>query len=134
MRLPGWEAKLSTYIESRRRRPFEWGAHDCATFAAGAVEAITGGCPFIDAHTHNTALQAERVLRRLGCSDVIDWAILSLGDPLDITLMAQRGDVVGFDGSHGPTLGVCVGSSFAGPGPEGLVFLPMQHVAYAWRV
>ena len=37
-----WHADLAAYIVSVGAKPFVWGEHDCATFAAGAVMAMTG--------------------------------------------------------------------------------------------
>jgi hypothetical protein len=45
MKPEGWEGRLNEYIESRRFMPFEWGKNDCASFAAYAVEAMTGELP-----------------------------------------------------------------------------------------
>lgn len=42
MRSETWHADLAEYIVSVGARPFAWGTHDCATFAAGAVQAMTG--------------------------------------------------------------------------------------------
>lgn len=41
-RLPDWRVRLQAYVETVRRRPFEYGETDCAIFVAGAVEAMTG--------------------------------------------------------------------------------------------
>lgn len=37
-----WRVRLSRYVHEVARRPFAWGEHDCALFAAGAVAAMTG--------------------------------------------------------------------------------------------
>lgn len=41
-RLPDWRARLARYLDTCARLPFGPGTHDCALFAAGAVEAQTG--------------------------------------------------------------------------------------------
>lgn len=41
-RLPDWRPRLVAYLAEVRTRPFAYGTHDCALFAAGAVEAMTG--------------------------------------------------------------------------------------------
>ena len=38
-RLPDWRGRLGAHLAAARARPFCYGTHDCATFAAGAVEA-----------------------------------------------------------------------------------------------
>ena len=48
MRTPYWRSALAAYIAETMRKPFAWGLHDCALFAAGAVEAMTGNDPAAD--------------------------------------------------------------------------------------
>lgn len=42
MRLATWEENLATAMEAALQQPFRWGEHDCATFAALCVLAVTG--------------------------------------------------------------------------------------------
>ena len=42
MRLHDWEHRLTRYVTEVACTGFAHGSHDCALFAAGAVEAITG--------------------------------------------------------------------------------------------
>ncbi|MCO4316350.1 hypothetical protein M8997_004075 [Phyllobacterium sp. 21LDTY02-6] len=37
-----WRPALAEYIDASMQKPFQWSEHDCALFAAGAVEAMTG--------------------------------------------------------------------------------------------
>lgn len=41
-RRPDWQGRLITYLQSIARQAFRPGRNDCALFAAGAVEAMTG--------------------------------------------------------------------------------------------
>ena len=41
-KVDNWESALYAYLDSRMETPFEWGAQDCATFASGAIESMTG--------------------------------------------------------------------------------------------
>lgn len=41
-RLPDWRQRLDDYLDSIDGKPFEWGELDCALYAAGAVQAMTG--------------------------------------------------------------------------------------------
>jgi hypothetical protein len=41
-RLKDWRAQLDAYLDGCDGKPFQWGAIDCALFAAGAVAAMTG--------------------------------------------------------------------------------------------
>lgn len=45
MRLVNWESRLMAYIAGVARAGFAFGQHDCALFAAGGVEALTGEDP-----------------------------------------------------------------------------------------
>lgn len=42
MRLPDWHQRLAATIEAATLRPFVYGEHDCCTFAADCVLAVTG--------------------------------------------------------------------------------------------
>ncbi len=44
-RLPDWHARLISYVNATRHKPFEVGELDCAIFWIGAVEAMTGRAP-----------------------------------------------------------------------------------------
>jgi hypothetical protein len=133
-RLQGWERRLTGLVEGRRRRAFEWGAHDCGLFAADAVLGTTG-VDFCDGlRDYDSALGAARVLQRHGCANVVDLVIargfIGRQHPLD----ARRGDIVAARGQHGLSLGVVCGSRFATPGADGLLFFPIDQAVRAWRV
>lgn len=135
-RLPAWPELLADYIEARRHRPFAWGTHDCATFAAGAVVAMTG-CrlagvlPAVWANEH----EATRVLQRAGGLEQAVAAVL--GDPLtgQAARFARRGSVVLVTIDGRPTLGVATGQQWwCGPSQWGLVWRPTHEVRTAWEV
>lgn len=37
-----WRSALAVYIDECMQKPFQWGEHDCALFAAGAIKIMTG--------------------------------------------------------------------------------------------
>lgn len=41
-RLPDWRSRLTVHLTNVARTPFSYGQHDCALFAAGCVEVMTG--------------------------------------------------------------------------------------------
>lgn len=131
-RVQGWEARLNAYVEASRHRPFVWGAHDCALFAAGGVAAVTGS-PLADIPTYSGPVAAARTLARMGHRDVIDLAGAYLR-PWQSVLMARRGDIAAAITDNGPTLGVALGASIAAPGEAGLIFWALHHATRAWRV
>lgn len=123
--------RLQAFIESRRDTAFAWGSHDCALFAADWVASVTGKDPADGIRgRYQTALGAGRVIKREGGLEAI--ADSRLGERVEPKL-AQRGDVVLLDGSHGPTLGVCLGVEAAAPGEDGLMLVPMSRALACWR-
>lgn len=133
-RHPDWPARLAAYVDAARDRPFLWGTHDCALFAAGAVAALTGQDPATGlAGTYADAAGAARILKALGAADVEHLATLRLGPPVPPAL-AQRGDVVSVATPHGHALGVCLGGAAAVPGVAGLEFVALPLWPLAWRV
>ena len=129
-RLPDWPLRLAAYIEAARPVQFAWAVHDCCTWAAGAVEAITGSrvpLPLYDGQR-----SAARLLRAMGGLQVAVMDVL--GSPVAPAL-ARRGDVVLLEQLPGrPALAVCVGHAWAAPGLYGLAFGPMAEACAAWRI
>lgn len=131
MRLEGWERRLEEMIEGARERPFSWGTHDCATWAAAVVLALTGrdlGATWRG--SYSTVRGAMAAVKKRGGDDLCDAVTLELGAPLTDILLARRGDIV----SDGSALGVCVGSHAAFLGSNGLVFQRMARCNMAWAV
>lgn len=119
-------------LESRATRPFDWGhdRHDCVSFAAACVEALTGDNPIRRAGmTWTTERGALRVIARMGglaaCVD-------SVLPRLPATAFAHRGDVglVEFEGRE--SLVVFEGHLLVGAGVEGLLRLPRELAKIAW--
>jgi len=134
MRVNRWEAALNRYIDECRPRPFKWGEHDCATFCAGAVQAITGNdyfAPFRGMYADEESAGAI----------VAEWAggeyesLISsiLGEPKLIGF-ANRGDVVLSMRYRLPTIGVCLGEHSAFVTKKGLTFAPTCDSEKAWSV
>lgn len=135
-RLPDWPERLAEYIDRKRRQPFAWGANDCATFAAGAVSAITGArladlLPGVWGNVH----EADRLMRDM--AGLQAGAIRMLGEPVrgDLARHAPRGSVVCVEIEGRATLGMLAsGSAWCAPGEHGLVFRPAGEVRMAWGV
>lgn len=129
-RLPDWQERLATCIAERQGLPFSWGENDCCTFAASAVEAITGHDLAAGLRGHRSAQEAAEVLREHG--GVVGLANDRLG-PAIVPALAQVGDVgmATLDGRD--TLVICAGSGWVGPGSAGLVFVEHAAASHAWR-
>lgn len=128
MRLPDWPERLADYVESMRDDPFEWGKNDCATFAAGAVEAITGKRPelpiYNDSKSYLLLIQETSMADRL-------TAIFGQSIPV---AFAQRGDVVILDHAERLILSICMGSECVSPSADGIYFSLKPNSGAAWKV
>lgn len=132
-RFEDWPRRLAAAIEAARGRPFCWGTHDCALFAADVGEALTGkdfAAEFRGRYTTRAA--AVALLGALGGLEAVVTA--ALGAPRPLPTLAQRGDVVTVDTEDGPALGICNGAQAVCAGPEGLQLAPMSMWRKAWEV
>jgi hypothetical protein len=128
MRREDWPERLSDYLESQRDVPFCWASHSCAAFAAGAVEAMTGQP--VEMPRVESARDAVRMLEERSLRDRVD----DVFGPEIVPAFARRGDLVLVDLAGRESVAVCIGADAAGPGPDGLVVVPMALVIAAWRV
>jgi hypothetical protein len=129
-----WPLRLNAWLDSVREKPFSWGAHDCVMGAADAVKMMTDEDP-AKAYRgrYVTRTEAARVLVEHGGLEAMVTA--ALGAPLSNPKFAQRGDLVLVDsGAEGPAIAVVILDKAAAPGPEGVVFVPMEAWQKAWRV
>ena len=124
-----WEQDLSDYITSKRDEPFEYGVNDCAMFASGAVEAMTGENPmeeFIGSYDSLTG--SLRSLKSIG-EGSLEATIDVKFDQIEIG-RAQRGDLAFFDGS----VGVVSGGFAYFVSDDGLERIPRDYWDKCWRV
>ena len=138
-RLPDWRARLGAHIAAHRVRPFAYGAHDCATFAAGAVQAVTGSDPAPGLAGYTTRTDGIRRLRRSGLEDHV--AVVASRFAEIPTAQAQQGDLAVIEAAGGLSLGVVCGAFVLAPTrPSGLAAVPLTptavggHVLKAFRV
>lgn len=130
---PAWQAELDLIIAGARRRAFEWGVHDCCTFAAACWQARTGTAALAGLAWASEE-QAAQLLASLGG---LQAAVTSrLGEPV-APLLAALGDLVLAVDPHDPqqrqVLAVCVGSYHVAPGARCLSSLPLHSALCAWR-
>lgn len=141
MRYPDWENRLNAYLEQVRDRPFQYGEHDCILFGCAVIHAITGEDPAAEYRgRYGDKGGAAKALREIGNGTLLRTVDAQFTrKPVG---MAQRGDLVWFDGS----IGVCVGAQAAFVGEqhiadkaevtmrEGLVMIPRALWQKAWAV
>lgn len=131
MRLEQWSTRLAEVIESARERPFDWRAHNCATFAADCVHAMTGQrLHEAFAARMTSARAARRAMRDL---ESLTDAVLGVDRRVPIAF-ARRGDVVLVPTPDAAALAICLGTAAAAVGPAGLVFVPRAGALSAWSV
>lgn len=134
-RLADWETRLAAYLEPLRLRHFQWGRHDCCTFAAGAVEAMTGVDPIPEFRgRYTTAIGSARALKRFGAGTL--EATMDSKFATVAASLAQRGDVVMTAGLLGICLGTFAMAVKTEGEREGLIRLPRAGwiEPRAWRV
>jgi hypothetical protein len=129
MRVQNWPHALAEYLRACNGRSFVFGKHDCAHFAAGAVEAITGVYP--EFPRYQSASAARRLLSEKPLRDRAG-SILAKEIPVST---AKRGDIVLVNTDNGHALGVCVGeqSQFLGKNGEAQMTQTIDCVC-AWSV
>lgn len=107
-RRPDWFPRLLSWLGECRAMPFAYGRHDCALFAAGAVQAMTG-YDFAAGYRgrYSTLAGGLRVLRRDGFSDHVELAARHL--PVCHPAQAMPGDLAVFAADGGRVLAVMQG-------------------------
>lgn len=132
-RRPDWRGRLAAYIAASAERKFRPGQHDCALFAAGAVEAMTGQNLAGDLRGYRTLNEGYAMLAKRGFKDHVALAADLL--PEVAPLMAQVGDLASVStAEHALALGVVQGPFVYVLRPDGLGLLPLTMAQRAFRV
>jgi len=135
-RLPDWPARLAALMDETLGLPFAWGRHDCVTFAARAVLAVTGEDHLQGTPQWVNARAAARALQAMGGFEAA--VSKRLGPPVSI-LQARRGDLVlmphrAVRGRWPGALAVCFGNLCGAPGHDRLSLRPLADASLCWRV
>ncbi len=132
-RRPNWRSALAAEVERHRLVPFQWGANDCALFAADCVMAMTGTDLAVDFRGHyRTAQGAARAIRKAGHDDLP--ALLAALLPEVHPVMARPGDVALVESDQGLTAGVVTGPTIAASAVDGITTLPLTRAVRAFAV
>lgn len=133
MRCPDWKGRLTAYLIAAASRPYSLGQHDCALFAAGAVDAQRGLDPARDWRgRYDTKLGGLRLLRAAGHEDHIAATAALLEEIRPV--FAAGGDVAMVSEADAPSLGVVQGEMVYVLRPDGLGLVPRAMIVRAWRV
>lgn len=133
MRQSDWKTRLIGYLGIVAQQPFEPGVSDCALFAAGAVQAMTGVDLAADWRgRYATLADGLALLQSRGFADHI---ALAAGHFAEIPpALAAAGDLAVVQGLEGEALGVVQGEGLYVLTPTRLGILPLTHAIRAFRV
>ena len=131
-RRPGWEGRLSAYVIGCMGKPFAWGTLDCATFAAGAVEALSGediAAPF---RGYTTELGGMRKARAAGYADH-EAIFADRLRPVPLSLLCE-GDVVAVEQEGRVGMAVVSGAIVYAMTVDGFGVLPLSDAVRGYAV
>lgn len=134
-RYESWAHRLLNYLATVTREPFEWGTHDCVTFCADCIKAITGDDPIQGIRgTWSTQRTAFKAMMEYGGTVDLSELCEKVGLTKIEVGRAQRGDIVVCRGEFGDYLSVVVGHTAVGPATDGLRHTPLKFATSAFRV
>ena len=132
MRLPDWKARLNAFVTATARQPYALGSHDCALFAAGAVDAVCGIDPGkVWRGKYTTKAAGLRLVRKAGHQDHVA-VFAAILDEVS-TAFAAAGDIAVVDDAGTLLLGVVQGESIYVLRPTGLGLVPRAMMLRAFR-
>ena len=132
-RFEDWPQRLTRCAIEAQSRPFVWGAHDCATFAADCVLEMTG-VDLIEGMRgrYDGPISAAKLIKNEGFDDLGD-IVSGILEEIDVDRCA-RGDVVLCEGEEGDFLAIVVGLTAVGPTEAGLRHVPLPAAKRGFRV
>lgn len=140
MRFSDWETRLEAHLTSVWNNDFQWGVHDCALFAAGCIEAITGQDVATQFRgTYATEDDAYEVIQTFAGAGLHALAE-KIADTFKFVEVeanfAQRGDAALCEETERNVLGVIdfSGRSVMIAGIKGVVKRPLSCIKRAWRI
>lgn len=144
-RVQHWATRAyHSFLVDRARRPFAWGVHDCALFAADGIEVITGMDIAADFRgKYSDEAGAMEAIKAISggetIADAAAWCAAKHGlAELKHPRCAQRGDLVIYrDAKTEQLVSGLVhlnGRHIVAAGPAGLLRIPITEVLRAWHV
>lgn len=136
-RRPLWVAPFGDLLDEIRRKPFAWGANDCACgFVGRVIETLTGANLYAEFEgRYDDATSAYRVMREAGFKDLADLVGSKLPE-YEHPSEAQIGDVaaVPTEAVFGHALGVFNGERVFILTEQGVGSLDRRVATRAFRV
>lgn len=131
MRFLGWRVRLQAYLTDWQGAEFRYGKHDCALFAAGAVQAMTGRDLARGLRGYRTEAGGVRKVRKAGYRDHVDV----FGQNLPAAERLRVGDVAVVESDGGLALGVVQGRGvFVMRPDQGLTMVPLSYAVRGFAV
>jgi len=130
MRYPDWPVRLNKYIIKAEKLEFKLGTHDCCTFAAGAIEAITGEDPMPEFRNHyDDWKSADDALDEIGYDNLYKTLTKKFGKAV-LGQKGQKGDLAFYEGS----CGIVLGRYAMFLGEKGCVYVSIRNIQRAFRI
>ncbi|WP_140920881.1 DUF6950 family protein [Limnobaculum xujianqingii] len=131
MKYPDWQERLVRTLQAAKMRPFSWGEHDCALFAADCVQAMCGeDFAAVYRGTYDSRIGAKKAL--LKHHGTLENALCACMDQVPIKLL-QRGDVAVMNNGGNRCAGIVWSNGVYCAGDTGLVLLRDRPLS-VWRV
>lgn len=133
-RLPDWAKRYHDYVDGVKNNVFDWAENNCAFFAAGAVEAMTGKNLAYGFKSAKTSKALISLLNKKGYADLEELALDKL--PKIHISRAKVGDVAVFrtDDLFGVSLGIVNGETILVMSEKGMGLRPLFDAEYALEV
>lgn len=130
MRAVDWQQRFYAFLFEKKDEPFQWGVHDCVTFAHQVAEVVTGKVFMIEANWADE----ETALRSIELLGGIEAAVAEhLGPPVPWG-WCSAGDIVLTEFEGKELLAVHDGVKLIGPGETGLRRIPFKFATVGWRL
>ena len=130
-----WQERLLETISRCRNVAFRWGVHDCASFTARCVQAMTGEDLLVPYRADMNDLRSiAKRLHREGHRNLLGVVQAGLGESIQ-PAMARRGDIAMFRAGRWWSVGVCVGRDVVTAAkPFGVAAVALEQADHAWRI
>jgi hypothetical protein len=136
MRRKDWLKRLNSFLTQTSKEPYHQTTHNCAHFALGAIEAVTGEIPASVLHRLGIELPSSEIgvtrllIERGGMRGIAETFFGGEANPC--RALAQRGDIAVCDGQDGEVLGVVENCGVICLTPDGLSRFRLSEIKGFW--